>query len=304
MSLRRATVDDAEVVLAVTRQAFAEQQHLGLEEPESVDDVREMLGSYPAWLYSGPDGCVIGAIRTRVHDGRWYIRRTAVLPDERGRGVGALLAAAVETELAARGVDELWAGVWNELQDNLAYWQRRGFAAVRDNGRWTALVKPLPVAVDVPTAAETRTLGERLASVLRAGDLVLLSGELGAGKTTLTQGVGEGLGVRGPVTSPTFVIARVHPSLTGGVPLVHVDAYRLSSLLEVEDLDLDATLDEAVTVVEWGEGKVEGLADSRLEVAVHRDDESDARRVLLRAVGTRWSDVRLREVVRGQAAAD
>ena len=303
MTVRRATVDDAEVVLAVTRQAFAEQQDLGLEEPESVDDVREMLNSYPAWLYSDAGGRVIGVIRTRVHDGRWFLRRAAVLPGERGRGVGALLAAAVEAELVDRGVEELWAGVWNELQDNLAYWERRGFAAVRDNGRWTALVKRLPVVVDVPTAADMRALGERLASVLRAGDLVLLTGELGAGKTTLTQGIGDGLGVRGPVTSPTFVIARVHPSLTAGVPLVHVDAYRLTSLLEVEDLDLDATLEGAVTVVEWGEGKVEGLAESRLEVVLHRGDETDARRGRLGAVGPRWSGVRLREIARGQAVS-
>ena len=95
---------------------------------------------------------------------------------------------------------------------------------------------------------------------------MLLSGELGAGKTTLARGLGAGLGVRGDVTSPTFVIARVHPSLTGGPALVHVDAYRLGGLAEVDDLDLDASLDESVTVVEWGEGKVEGLAEDRLEV--------------------------------------
>src|ERR1700704_5729814 len=102
-----------------------------------------------------------------------------------------------------------------------------------------------------------RALGRRLAAVLRPGDLVILAGPLGAGKTTLVQGIGTGLGVRGPVTSPTFVIARVHPSLVGGPSLVHVDAYRLGDALEVDDLDLDASLAESVTVVEWGEGKVE-----------------------------------------------
>lgn len=124
--------------------------------------------------------------------------------------------------------------------------------------------------VAVPDAAAMRELGARLASVLRAGDLVLLSGELGAGKTTLTQGIGAGLGVRGPVTSPTFVLARVHPSLVGGPLLVHVDAYRLGSFAEVEDLDLDASLEESVTVVEWGSGRAEGLASDRLEVAITR----------------------------------
>ena len=118
----------------------------------------------------------------------------------------------------------------------------------------------------VPTAADMHELGRRLAAVLRAGDLVVLSGPLGAGKTTLVQGIGDGLGVRGPVTSPTFVIARVHPALGGGPGLVHVDAYRLASVAEVDDLDLDASLDDCVTVVEWGEGLVEGLAADRLEV--------------------------------------
>src|SRR3954447_9775843 len=113
-------------------------------------------------------------------------------------------------------------------------------------------------------------LGRRLAGLLRAGDLVVLTGDLGAGKTTLTQGIGDGLGVRGPVTSPTFVIARVHPSEVDGPPLVHVDAYRLGSIAEVDDLDLDASLDDSVTVVEWGDGLVDELTDDRLHVEITR----------------------------------
>src|SRR5246127_5631684 len=131
------------------------------------------------------------------------------------------------------------------------------------------------VLLTVPTAAEMRTLGRSLATVLRAGDLVILSGGLGAGKTTLTQGIGDGLGVRGPVTSPTFVIARVHPSLVparglaaSGPALVHADAYRLGSALEMDDLDLDADTATSVTVVEWGEGLAEGLAADRLEITI------------------------------------
>ena len=117
---------------------------------------------------------------------------------------------------------------------------------------------------EAPTADAAREIGRRLADVLQRGDLVILTGELGAGKTTLVQGLGEGLRVRGPVTSPTFVIARVHPSLVDGPALVHVDAYRLGGVAELDDLDLDASLDEAVTVVEWGEGVAEGLTDTRL----------------------------------------
>jgi tRNA threonylcarbamoyladenosine biosynthesis protein TsaE len=122
--------------------------------------------------------------------------------------------------------------------------------------------------VPVPTAADMRDLGERLAGLLRPGDLVVLSGSLGAGKTTLTQGIGAGLGVRGPVTSPTFVIARLHPSLRGGPDLVHADAYRLGSRAEVDDLDLDTDIATSVTVVEWGEGLVEDLAPSFLQIAI------------------------------------
>ncbi|WP_019354911.1 MULTISPECIES: tRNA (adenosine(37)-N6)-threonylcarbamoyltransferase complex ATPase subunit type 1 TsaE [Streptomyces] len=129
----------------------------------------------------------------------------------------------------------------------------------------------------VPTADAMRALGLRLAGLLRAGDLVLLTGELGAGKTTLTRGLGEGLGVRGAVTSPTFVIARVHPPLADGPPLVHVDAYRLGGgLEEMEDLDLDVSLPDSVVVVEWGEGKVEELTEQRLHVVLTRATGQDA----------------------------
>ncbi len=120
----------------------------------------------------------------------------------------------------------------------------------------------------VPTAARMRALGERLAALLQAGDLVVLSGPLGAGKTTLVQGIGAGMAVRGPITSPTFVIARVHPALRGGPALVHADAYRLGSRAEVDDLDLDTDLDSCVTVVEWGEDLVEDLAPALLHVTL------------------------------------
>ncbi len=130
----------------------------------------------------------------------------------------------------------------------------------------------LLVSIGVPTAAGMGALGRRLAPMLRPGDLIVLNGQLGAGKTTLVRGIGEGLDVRGPVTSPTFVIARIHPPLGGGPALVHVDAYRLSSPAEVDDLDLDADLDRSVTVVEWGGGLVEGLADDWLDVTIGRPE--------------------------------
>ncbi|MBW3640045.1 MAG: tRNA (adenosine(37)-N6)-threonylcarbamoyltransferase complex ATPase subunit type 1 TsaE [Actinobacteria bacterium] len=135
---------------------------------------------------------------------------------------------------------------------------------------------------------QTRAVGRRLAAGLRAGDLVVLSGPLGAGKTALTQGIGAGLGVLGAVTSPTFVLARVH---RGPLPLVHVDAYRLrDSGGGLEDLDLDDTLPYCVTVVEWGEGLVEALSDSRLDVHLARGDGPEDRRTA-RVVthGPRWA---------------
>jgi tRNA threonylcarbamoyladenosine biosynthesis protein TsaE len=187
--------------------------------------------------------------------------------------------------------------------------------SLRQLGRGTAL------ALTVSAAEEMRELGRRLASVLTAGDLVILSGGLGAGKTTLTQGIGDGLGVRGPITSPTFVIARVHPALAAaaaargngaagrGPALVHADAYRLGSVLELDDLDLDTDTASSVTVVEWGEGLAEGLSADRLEITITpaAGAESDAdedwddegavadrpRMVRISAVGERWEGVEL-----------
>ena len=118
---------------------------------------------------------------------------------------------------------------------------------------------PLVGVHDIASPADMEAFGERMGRMLRPGDLVVLTGPLGAGKTTLTRGVGAGLGIRGPVQSPTFVLARTHPSLAGGAPLVHVDAYRLGSPAELDDLDID--LDRSVVIVEWGRGMVDDLVD-------------------------------------------
>jgi tRNA threonylcarbamoyladenosine biosynthesis protein TsaE len=139
----------------------------------------------------------------------------------------------------------------------------------------------------LPTPEDTQALGRALAAVLQPGDLVVLVGPLGAGKTALTQGIGVGLGVREPVTSPTFVISRVHRG--GRVPLVHVDAYRLGSMADVDDLDLDASTEESVTVVEWGQGLVEQLADGHLEVRLERQDD-DVRTAVLVPHGPGWEE--------------
>lgn len=146
------------------------------------------------------------------------------------------------------------------------------------------------MSVLVPTAERMRDLAAAVAAACRGGDLIVLIGDLGAGKTTFVQGLGRGLGVSEPVTSPTFVISRVH-EVDGGIGLVHVDAYRLGSSVDLDDLDLDATLEDCVTVVEWGEGKVEHLSPDRLDVRIERSDDADdeVRLVTIIGHGERWS---------------
>ena len=155
------------------------------------------------------------------------------------------------------------------------------------------------IRITVPSAAAMEELGHRLGGLLREGDLVVLRGELGAGKTTLTRGIGDALGVRGPVTSPTFVLARTHPRASGaGAPLVHVDAYRLGSARELDDLDLD--WERSVSVVEWGDGLLDGVAESWLRISIAptetaapaaTSEEEDAPRdVTIEPFGPRWSD--------------
>lgn len=169
------------------------------------------------------------------------------------------------------------------------------------------------VVVHTDSADATRELGARLAAQLRAGDVVVLTGGLGAGKTTLAQGIGAAMGVRGRISSPTFVIARVHPATGNGPDLIHVDAYRISSLEELDALDLDSSVADSVTLMEWGEGKAEALSGSRLEITVARphgglaaptasatgavtdlEQADDGRRTItITAVGPRWADVDL-----------
>jgi tRNA threonylcarbamoyladenosine biosynthesis protein TsaE len=148
----------------------------------------------------------------------------------------------------------------------------------------------ITTGIRLATVDDTRAFGRRLAGALHAGDLLLLTGPLGAGKTALAQGIGAGLGVQGAVTSPTFVIARVHK---GEIPLVHADAYRLGDAAdpraEIDDLDLDASAEDAVTLVEWGEGLVERLNDEYLQVRIDRLDD-DTRVIDLVPHGDDWAD--------------
>ncbi len=153
-------------------------------------------------------------------------------------------------------------------------------------------------SIPIPTGSAMRDRGAHIARCCRPGDLVILSGDLGAGKTTFVQGMGAGLGVTDQVTSPTFVIARVYPT-PAGVDLVHVDAYRLCSTVELDDLDLDSDLASAITVVEWGEGKVEQLSEDRVVITIARSDSDDDETRVLSVVGfgDRWDAASLQELL-------
>lgn len=289
--VRRVGPEAAAEVLAVVREAFGARPPLDppadalAEDEASIARLLSVRGGLLATLDDEPVGCVVLDVRDDV----MVLRRFGVVPSAQGRGVAtALVEAAVD---AATGRSAVVVVAREELAGTVAFWERHDFVVTGRTSPYVEMALWLGTTFDAPDAETTRALGARVGSSLVAGDLVVLTGELGAGKTTFTQGLGEGLGVRGGVTSPTFVIARVHPSLVDGPDLVHVDAYRLDGLDELDDLDLDASLDDAVTVVEWGAGLAEGLAEARLEVTLTRavgdapaDGELDPRRVSLRWV--------------------
>jgi len=303
--------EDAELLMSVIRPAF--EARPALDPPaatltETPASLAELL-SHRGGLLARLDGEPVGGLVLDPDGTTMYVRRFGVLPGVQGHGIAArLIQGAVKQ---AEGYDDLTVVARLELPETVGFWERRGFREVRRHEPNVELRRPLNTFLfDVPDADAMRDLGRSLARQLRVGDLVVLSGELGAGKTTFTQGLGAGLQVRGPITSPTFVIARVHPSLVDGPALVHVDAFRLGGVDELDDLDLDTSLDDAVTVVEWGEGIAEGLAESRLEVRVIRalaqaDDttDHDPRRVLMMPVGPRWYELEVLDSQREPLAA-
>jgi tRNA threonylcarbamoyladenosine biosynthesis protein TsaE len=256
-------------------------------------------------LLARVDGLPVGALLLERVEESLLLTRVSVLPEHQSVGVAQALAASAEDVARRRGLPRMHLTARVELPATVRFWEKQGYREVRRDGPFLTMAKELAVTCEASTADATRELGRRLASVVRAGDVVILSGDLGAGKTTFTQGLGEGLRVRGGITSPTFVISRVHPSLVGGPALVHVDAYRLGGLAELDDLDLDVSVDDSVTVVEWGEGIAEGLAEDRLEVAITRTtgapvgdrEGSEVRTVRIAPVGARWVGSGVAQVV-------
>ena len=292
--VRRVGADAAADVLAVVREAFGARPVLDPPADalgEDLDSVARLLG-IRGGLLATIDGAPVGCAVLDPRPDGIVLRRFGVSPGAQGRGVATALVDAAQA--AALGRPAVIVSAREELPATIGFWERHGFVEASRSSPYVELVLPLESTFEAPDADTMRELGERVGRSRVAGDLVVLTGELGAGKTTFTQGLGEGMEVRGGVTSPTFVIARVHPSLVDGPDLVHVDAYRLSGLAELDDLDLDTSLDTAVTVVEWGAGLAETLADARLEVIIERavgqstaeggDEELDPRRVSLRWV--------------------
>nr|WP_294694681.1 tRNA (adenosine(37)-N6)-threonylcarbamoyltransferase complex ATPase subunit type 1 TsaE [uncultured Friedmanniella sp.] len=264
---------------------------------ETADSVAATLAR-GSGVYAQVHGRPAGALLiSTTEPGLATFQRVSVHPEFQRHGIASAMVAQAE-ELAARAGHrrvELFARA--EFASVITFWLHRGYVVDRPAPHGVILAKDLPPVLVVPTGEAMQDLGERLAALLRPGDLLIATGDLGAGKTTLTQGLGRGLGTTGPIISPTFVLSRIHPPRDAGPALVHVDAYRLRSAEELDDLDLDATVAEAVTVVEWGAGMAEGLAASRLEIEIAvrpaPDSADDVRLVALHGVGPRWADVDL-----------
>jgi tRNA threonylcarbamoyladenosine biosynthesis protein TsaE len=300
LEIRHVGPEGAEAVRSVVVPAFEARPRLDPPAAalnESLTELAAMLANGAGGLVARFEGRDVGALVLDPRGSTMYLRRFGVLPDAQGHGIARMLIeAAVEH---AHDFDDLTVVAREELPRTRRFWERQGFREIRRSSPNVELRRPLRTFVfDAPDADDMREIGRALAAQLRAGDLIVLSGELGAGKTTFTQGVGAGLEIRGDVTSPTFVIAREHPSLRDGPALVHVDAYRLGGIDELDDLDLETSLEDSVTVVEWGEGVAEGLAESRLEVRIIRalaDEEDgaelDPRRVLMTPIGPRWYEM-------------
>lgn len=299
LDIVEARPEHAADVADVIRRSFASRPPLDPPAPALTEDAESVTKAIAGsgGLVAELDGAVVGALLfDESRPGLIGLRRVSVDPDRQGHGVASAMVGVAEETARARQADGVWLWVREELPETVRFWLRRGYFRTGSEGVHGVVRKALPARLRVESPEATRELAARVASLLQPGDLLILRGELGAGKTTFTQGLGEALAVRGPITSPTFVLSRIHPSLSGGPDLVHVDAYRLSSAAEVDDLDLDATADQSITVVEWGTGVAEQLNESWLEIALSAPAD-DTRDVLVTPHGPRWAGVGLRSAL-------
>lgn len=284
-------------MLTVIRESFASRPPVDPPAAALSDTVEQIERALQAGegVVAEVDGRIAGCLLLSAPVERVStLSRVCVLPSARKHGLAASMVRGAGELAIELGATELELLSRREFPGTLRWWQRHGFVIDHQVELGWILRRRLPTAIEVPDAEAMQALGRRLAALLTGGDVLVLSGELGAGKTTLTQGIGGGLEVEGPIISPTFVLSRVHAA-PDGPGLVHVDAYRLGSAAELEDLDLDASLADSVTVVEWGSGLAEGLSADRLEISIERgsDPARDDRLVLLDPVGDRWADVDL-----------
>ena len=290
---------DAAGMVEVIHAAFGARPPLDPPSTASQETAASVAASLArgSGVFAQVDGRPAGAVLVLEQDGVASLQRVSVHPDFQRHGIASAMVTAAEELAVSAGCRRVELFAREEFAELIGFWRRRGYVVDRTAPHGVVLARPLPLVLTVPTAEEMQALGERLAGVLRAGDLVIATGDLGAGKTTLTQGIGRGLASAGPIISPTFVLSRIHPSLADRPTLVHVDAYRLSGIEELDDLDLDATLPNSVTVVEWGAGLAEDLAEDRLEIVLtvpaDLPEGDDTRLVSVTATGTRWRDVDL-----------
>ena len=284
---------------------------------ETVESVAEVLRTTGGLLVERRGEPMGALLFDESRPGKLGLRRVSVDPDLQDRGIASAMVGVAEDTAEERGKDGIWLHVREELPDTVKFWSRRFYHPIAHEGPLIEFGKTLWLSREVPTPELMQDLAGKVATLVQPGDLLVLSGDLGAGKTTFTQGLGAAMNVRGPITSPTFVIARDHPSLDGGTPLVHVDAYRLGDAAEIDDIDLDASTDRAVTVVEWGDGMAEQLTDSWLHVRIevrgprpidplgtpHEGDidsepeDAEPRVVTIKPHGPRWVDVPLRSTL-------
>ncbi|NYI70350.1 tRNA threonylcarbamoyladenosine biosynthesis protein TsaE [Naumannella cuiyingiana] len=303
LDIAQAGPEDAAEMVAVMHAAFAARGPVDpppaalAETPATIAEAVRRGGGVLARIGAEPAGVVV---LVPAGEGEVTLTRVSVHPRFQHHGIAAQMIAAAHDVAARAGFVRARLLVRREFPELARRWARHGYRIDEQTAEGGIWVRDLPVAVGVPTAEAMTELGRRLASLLRGGDVLIATGDLGAGKTTLVQGIGAGLGVEEEVISPTFVLSRVHRTGPGTPDLVHVDAYRLGSAAEVDDLDLDASLAGSVTVIEWGRGVAEQLADERLELDL-LVEPGGGRTVLIDPVGRRWDRAELRELARALA---
>ena len=298
LRIRTAGVEDAPLLREIIVAAFANRPALD-PRPSALDATNESIAAmleHGFGIIAYVDEVPFGVIIVSIADKQAGIHHVSVSVSMRQLGVASAMIDAVLAKLSEYDVEEVHLVAREEFPQVVDWWKRRGFIEYGRVSPFVKLRRQARISFQIPTAAAMGDFGKRLAKLLRPGDLIIAAGELGAGKTTLAQGIGAGLDVEGSVISPTFVISRIHRAKGSRPGLLHVDAYRLSGWEELDDLDLQT--EDLVTFVEWGTAIAERLAEDRLEIDIQRSPEyalesdDEPRWVFLTPIGERWDDLR------------